>query len=234
MLTRTMMRLKILLTFFPSLRLASGLLLPKPVPQQRHVALFATRVEDTEAQQRLLLTEPAVSAYVGAEVHAWLLEDKMTSVHADEVAAVEISEATRQAYSEAAKEGVLSHHGVLIAFINTELQKRNLDFEQLNTNPYSVSKRCVDLLHHLLYRGAYTTTLDPIGVGDDAARAAVGLPMQQEDEEDNCIVEPPPEIVSTDCLWSESDDAAWRKERFERITMEGYRDPRRGNSGTSR
>lgn len=222
---------------FLSLHLARGLLLPQPLLQQRlAVALFATRVEDTEAQQRLLLTEPAVSAYVGAEVHAWLLEDKITSVHADEVAAVEISEATRQAYSEAAKEGVLSHHGVLIAFINTELQKnkRNLDFEQLNTNPYSVSKRCVDLLHHLLYRGAYTTTLDPIGVGDDAARAAVGLPVQQEDEEDNCIVEPPPEIVSTDCLWTESDDAAWRKERFERITMEGYRDPRRGNSGTSR
>jgi hypothetical protein len=105
-----------------------------------------------------------------------------------------------------------------------------------HTTPRGVAKQCVDVLHHRLYRGTYTKTTAPTGAGDIAAREAVGLPPTQTEEldQDNCLVEPPPELIDADCLWTERDQAEWQERRFERITMEGWRDPRRGNSGTSR
>ena len=52
------------------------------------------------------------------------------------------------------------------------------------------------------------------------------------DEEDECVVWSPtnPDV----CIHWKSDDEAWRKRRFERIQMEGTKDPRRGGSGTTR
>lgn len=207
--------------------------------QGRLLVLCNARQVDTEDQERLLLTEPALSAYVGAEVHGWLLQDLPVVVVDDEISAKAISDAARVAYSEASKEGILSNHGALIAFITSELRTYTIlepHMKRLKTRPHGVAKRCVDMLHHIMYRGTYTSTQTPIGVGEIAAREAVGLPAIEDtgEDEDNCIVIPPPEIVGTDCLWTESEDVAWRKKRFERITMEGFRDPRRGNSGTSR
>mmetsp|Transcript_2836 Transcript_2836/g.6192 ORF Transcript_2836/g.6192 Transcript_2836/m.6192 type:complete len:87 (+) Transcript_2836:727-987(+) len=58
---------------------------------------------------------------------------------------------------------------------------------------------------------------------------------EQEDEEndgDECLLWSP--TTPGVCIHWKSDDDAWRKKRFERIQMEGTKDPRRGGSGTSR
>ena len=74
-----------------------------------------------------------------------------------------------------------------------------------------------------------------------AARIAVGLNTDgsnreliesNEGDEDECLLWSP--TTPGVCLHWKSEDAAWRKKRFERIQMEGTRDPRRGGSGTTR
>ena len=50
--------------------------------------------------------------------------------------------------------------------------------------------------------------------------------------EDECLLWSP--TGSGECLHWKSEEDAWRKRRFERVQMEGTRDPRRGSSGTSR
>ena len=69
-----------------------------------------------------------------------------------------------------------------------------------------------------------------------AAREAVGLPpaAAAEEDDDDCIVWTPDGITPRECLQRRSDADAWRQRRFERVQMEGTRDPRRGSSGTSR
>ena len=90
------------------------------------------------------------------------------------------------------------------------------------------------MYHHRCFRGAPTKTLAATGAGEVAARAAVGLPPAAETEEDDCIVWTPDGITPRECLQRRSDADAWRQRRFERVQMEGTRDPRRGSSGTSR
>ena len=53
-----------------------------------------------------------------------------------------------------------------------------------------------------------------------------------EEEKDECILWSP--TTEGVCIHWKSDDEAWRKKRFERIQMEGTKDPRRGGSGTMR
>lgn len=159
----------------------------------------------------------------------------------------------------------------MITFLTNELKQTSsipwsatVLLNQFKTHPYGIAKRAVDVLHHRLYRGTYTKTITPIGVGDKAAQQAVGLwsgtshsrldavrskegsttkkggtvagedNHDNDDDESECLVEPPPELINVECLWTERDQEAWYNRRFERITMEGFRDPRRGNSGTSR
>lgn len=117
------------------------------------------------------------------------------------------------------------------------------------------------MYHHYNFRGAYTKTLAPSGAGDAAARVAVGLeaaPRKINNEQstksildgkdksildaldddsdageaDECILWSP----TTDgvCIHWKSDDVIWREKRFQRIQMEGTKDPRRGGSGTMR
>lgn len=108
------------------------------------------------------------------------------------------------------------------------------------------------MYHHRNFRGAYTKTLTPYGSGEIAARVAVGLideiasdgktaiqgdniALSKEDEdedEDECILWSP--TTEGVCIHWKSEDEAWRKKRFERIQMEGTKDPRRGGSGTTR
>ena len=90
------------------------------------------------------------------------------------------------------------------------------------------------------------------GEGEIAARIAVGLDTpeldcdnrstknnkatsvmtEEAEDEDECILWSPTTLGV--CIHWKSDDEAWRKKRFERIQMEGTKDPRRGGSGTSR
>mmetsp|Transcript_10515 Transcript_10515/g.14090 ORF Transcript_10515/g.14090 Transcript_10515/m.14090 type:complete len:99 (+) Transcript_10515:719-1015(+) len=98
------------------------------------------------------------------------------------------------------------------------------------------------MYHHRCFRGAYTKTLAPSGLGEIAAKVAVGLDTEEEKgggiegdeigEEDECLLWSP--TTPGVCVHWKSEDEAWRKKRFERIQMEGTRDPRRGGSGTTR
>ena len=118
------------------------------------------------------------------------------------------------------------------------------------------------MYHHYNFRGAYTKTLTPSGAGEIAARMAVGLDALrpsndnsnrksaknttidkdiiqnelsnelEEEEEDECTLWSP--TTEGVCIHWKSDDEAWREKRFQRIQMEGTRDPRRGGSGTTR
>lgn len=51
-------------------------------------------------------------------------------------------------------------------------------------------------------------------------------------DDDECLVWSP--TTPGVCLHWKSDNEAWRAKRFERIQMEGTKDPRRGGSGTTR
>ena len=93
---------------------------------------------------------------------------------------------------------------------------------------------------HRAFRGTYTKTLQPSGSGEVAARAAVGLPALDdsagdEDDEwvevDECLVWSP---TGKGCIHWASEMADGRQRRFEKVQMEGTRDPRRGGSGTTR
>lgn len=135
--------------------------------------------------------------------------------------------------------------------------------ERVGLSDYDVSHHISDMYHHRTFRGAYTKTLTPSGVGEVAARQAVGLQVKDDtkvgegtktnvgknvpgkgapndnelarenhDPDDECLLWSP--TTPGVCLHWKSDDEAWRTKRFERIQMEGTRDPRRGGSGTTR
>lgn len=125
--------------------------------------------------------------------------------------------------------------------------------ERIGLSDYDVAHHITDMYHHRSFRGAYTKTLLPSGEGEIAARIAVGLDTgKDEDENEGIVVATDRQIGAADeeeeddecllwspttpgvCLHWKSEDEAWRKKRFERIQMEGTRDPRRGGSGTTR
>ena len=110
--------------------------------------------------------------------------------------------------------------------------------ERVGLSSYEAAHHITDMYHHRAFRGTYTKTLQPSGCGEIAAREAVGLPPLDAlaggdgDEVDECVLwSPTNEGV---CLQWASEDDAWRQRRFERVQMEGTRDPRRGGSGTTR
>jgi hypothetical protein len=123
----------------------------------------------------------------------------------------------------------------------------------ISLSDYEVAHHITDMYHHRFFRGAYTKTLAPSGVGEVAARRALGLDAvdvvvdddvddststveknenKSRNDDDECILWSP--TTPGVCLHWKSDDDAWRNKRFERIQMEGTRDPRRGGSGTTR
>ncbi len=124
--------------------------------------------------------------------------------------------------------------------------------ERVGLSDYVVAHHITDMYHHRNFRGAYTKTLTPFGTGEIAARIAVGLVVdddakldsvgrgddgidnnqEEEEADDECILWSP--TTPGVCIHWKSDDEAWRRKRFERIQMEGTKDPRRGGSGTSR
>lgn len=151
--------------------------------------------------------------------------------------------------------GLLSSLGSAICYFRDAFRNgQNLAAcERVGLSDYVVAHHITDMYHHRNFRGAYTKTLTPSGTGEIAARIAVGLvdddtndsivggddrkdskakEEEEEEEEDECILWSPttPDV----CIHWKSDDEAWRKKRFERIQMEGTKDPRRGGSGTMR
>lgn len=134
--------------------------------------------------------------------------------------------------------------------------------ERIGLSDYAVAHHVTDMYHHRTFRGAYTKTLAASGSGEIAAAVAVGLmdaveaekardgkgrggrddanpqaqsqsPKDEErDADDECLQWSP--TTPGLCLHWKSDNEKWRKTRFERIQMEGTKDPRRGGSGTTR
>ena len=190
-------------------------------------------------EQELLLTEPAINAFIVAEVEAFVRERSYASedqeaVTSDDVA--QITAATRAAYRAADNADVMGSLSTGLAFLRPRFEGADLvgPLARARLSPYQLAHHITDMYHHRCFRGAPTKTLAATGAGEVAARAAVGLPPMAEAEDDDCIVWTPDGITPRECLQRRSDADAWRQRRFERVQMEGTRDPRRGSSGTSR
>jgi hypothetical protein len=146
------------------------------------------------------------------------------------------------------QQGLLSALGSAIIFFRNYYRTPTLiaACERVGLSDYAVAHHISDMYHHRSFRGAYTKTLQPSGKGEIAARIAVGIDdaasvatsssNDKEDvdshDDDECLLWSP--TTPGLCLHWKSEDEAWRKKRFERIQMEGTRDPRRGGSGTTR
>ena len=250
-----------------------------------------TRTKLSEAdKERLLLSEPALNAFIVAEMEHFLLEtieeiengygrskwqmrtDEKISAgliqkdgtvinndYADATKTMNASQAvdlicntTRIAFTDGYnQQGLLSALGSAICFFRNYFREPRLiaACEQVGLSDYDVAHHITDMYHHKSFRGAYTKTLTPSGNGEIAARIAVGLEDSMEptdqsikagvagtdqdiDDDDECLLWSP--TTPGVCLNWKSENEAWRKKRFERIQMEGTRDPRRGGSGTTR
>jgi hypothetical protein len=164
---------------------------------------------------------------------------------------------TEAAFGQAMDEGLMSALGCAILFFRNFFRATPelvVACERIGLSDYEVAHHITDMYHHRSFRGAYTKTLAPSGVGEVAARRAVGLEAVdvvfdidddnsmetsstatstgETRDDDECILWSP--TTPGMCLHWKSDDNAWRNKRFERIQMEGTRDPRRGGSGTTR
>merc|ERR1711938_441672 len=115
-----------------------------------------------------------------------------------------------------------------LAFLRPRFEGADLEgpLQRARLSPYQLAHHITDMYHHRCFRGAPTKTLAATGAGEVAAREAVGLPpaAAAEEDDDDCIVWTPDGITPRE----------WLQRRFERVQMEGTRDPRRGSSGTSR
>jgi hypothetical protein len=166
-----------------------------------------------------------------------------------------ICNATVIAFHEGFHQGLLSALGSAILFFRNYYREPHLiaACERVGLSDYDVAHHISDMYHHRNFRGTYTKTLAPSGKGEIAARLAMGLPpLESETNQDNnespvegqetspdlsrkgdvCLLWSP--TTPGVCLHWKSEDDQWRQKRFERIQMEGTRDPRRGGSGTTR
>jgi hypothetical protein len=153
------------------------------------------------------------------------------------------------------QQGLLSALGSAIIYFRNFYRSPSLiaACERVGLSDYDVAHHITDMYHHRTFRGAYTKTLQPSGKGEIAARIAIGEEDERErtcgsvssniqegvaateidpHEGDECLIWSP--TTPGLCLHWKSDNEAWRKTRFERIQMEGTKDPRRGGSGTTR
>ena len=80
--------------------------------------------------------------------------------------------------------------------------------------------------------GASTAEARGEAAASGEGKAAEEGEAAAEEEVDECLFWSP--TGSGACLQWASEEEAWRKRRFERVQMEGTRDPRRGGSGTTR
>ena len=230
-------------SFGPSLRsdatIARTVASTRWISPRRSCDLRAARTAAEE--QELLLTEPAVNAFIVAEVEAFVRERSYASEDQDAVTSddvARITAATRTAYRAADTADVMGSLSTGLAFLRPRFEGAELEgpLQRARLSPYQLAHHITDMYHHRCFRGAPTKTLAATGKGEAAAREAVGLPptAAAEEDDDDCIVWTPDGITPRECLQRRSDADAWRQRRFERVQMEGTRDPRRGSSGTSR
>ena len=233
-------------------------------------------------EERLLLTEPALNAFIVAEMRnfltaitedpgrrlrRWELSDQekvelnLTDSAEYETAKANLSTAGaidllcnatqatfRDGYTN--EPGLMTALGSAIVFFQCSFRgspELLAACEVVGLSDYAVAHHITDMYHHRCFRGTYTKTLAPSGEGEIAARRAVGLDVPSDtkpEESGECDKNETDEIDDECLLWSpttpgvclnwKSEEEAWRRKRFERIQMEGTRDPRRGGSGGTR
>lgn len=241
--------------------------------------LFSKKLSQAD-QERLLVSEPALTAFIVAEMRHFLtskskepgritkwemsdqekldlklINDDMEIIDSDYEHAIAtltttmaidlLCNTTQATFQDGYEQGLLSALGSAILFFKSCYRSSPQDLaacELIGLSDYAVAHHITDMYHHRSFQGAYTKTLAPSGKGEIAARLAVGLETDisssdagvgiEEEEEDECLVWSP--TTAGVCLHWKSDNEAWRKTRFERVQMEGTRDPRRGGSGTAR
>ena len=218
--------------------------------------------------ERLLLTEPALNAFIVAEMrhfctnamneldYSGSLADRRRRENEmpGEQAVEALCDMTRSSFRRLFNTGLgsksmdgtdhtgLSNLGSAISFFRDTFEGSRaleLPLERVGLSGYQVAHHITDMYHHRTFRGTYTKTLQPSGLGEIAAREAVGLSVaadeeEEEDDDDTCLLWSP--TGSGACLqWASEQDAyTGRSRRFEKVQMEGTRDPRRGGSGTTR
>ncbi|KAL3937510.1 MAG: hypothetical protein SGBAC_007402 [Bacillariaceae sp.] len=240
-------------------------------------------------EERLLLSEPALTAFIVAEMRHFLTskakepgkytkwelpdqeklelrlvndqlkiindeyrdaKDNLTDMQAIDLLCNATQATFYDGYTN--EQGLLSALGAAILFFKQPLRESPTLLaacEIVGLSDYAVAHHITDMYHHRCFRGAYTKTLAPSGEGEIAARLAVGLEDissqkndkknsnatggdDDRDEDDECLMWSP--TTPGVCLHWKSDEEAWRRKRFERVQMEGTRDPRRGGSGGTR
>ena len=118
----------------------------------------------------------------------------------------------------------LSNLGSAISFFRDTFEGSRaleLPLERVGLSGYQVAHHITDMYHHRTFRGTYTKTLQPSGLGEIAAREAVGLSVaadeeEEDEEEDTCLLWSP--TGSGACLqWASEQDAyTGRSRRFEK------------------
>ena len=175
--------------------LASTAAWRSPAPSRLGVRIGAALSSADE--ERLLLSEPALNAFIAAEVQTFALESARAGGDETETAAQRIAASARLAFIAACEEGLLANISVLLSFFRGYFEEADLApaLERVGLSPYQCAHHMTDMLHHCKFRGAYTKTLAPSGSGEVAARAAVGLPALEtashadtDDDADECLV----------------------------------------------
>ena len=235
-------------------------------------------------EERLLLSEPALNAFIVAEMRHFLtaisedpgrrlrrwelsdedkidlglVDDRLDTVSEEyETARANLSaaaaidllcNATQATFHDGYtnEPGLMTALGSAIVFFQCSFRgspELLAACEVVGLSDYAVAHHITDMYHHRCFRGTYTKTLAPSGEGEIEARRAVGLDVPA-DPKPECGQNTPDETDDECLLWSpttpgvclnwKSEEEAWRRKRFERVQMEGTRDPRRGGSGGTR
>lgn len=240
----------------------------RTAPAELPLSRFSPPHCSASDDERLLLTEPALNAFIVAEMrhfctnamnkldYSGSLADRRRRENEmpGEQAVEALCDMTRSSFRRLFNTGLgsksmdgtdhtgLSNLGSAISFFRDTFEGSRaleLPLERVGLSGYQVAHHITDMYHHRTFRGTYTKTLQPSGLGEIAAREAVGLSVaadeeEEEEEDDACLLWSP--TGSGACLqWASEQDAyTGRSRRFEKVQMEGTRDPRRGGSGTTR
>ena len=209
-------------------------------------------------ESRLLMSEVALNAFIKAEMRSFCelkkaeLDEDSTladTMRRDELCDAEeaverICAATEGAFAQLHANSdatVLSNLGSAISYLRQYFRIDELidPLERVGLSDYDVAHHMTDMYMSRRDAGVAFARIDqPSGAGMVAAREAVGLPpldaeVDENVEEDECLVWSP--TTEGVCLhWKSEMDDKFRQRRFERVQMEGTRDPRRGGSGTTR
>ena len=170
----------------------------------RRLSRFSPPRCSASDDERLLLTEPALNAFIVAEMrhfctnamneldYSGSLADRRRRENEmpGEQAVEALCDMTRSSFRRLFNTGLgsksmdgtdhtgLSNLGSAISFFRDTFEGSRaleLPLERVGLSGYQVAHHITDMYHHRTFRGTYTKTLQPSGLGEIAAREAVGL-----------------------------------------------------------